>query len=342
MEVPVIETIIVETAAKFIRILRQTHNYVRFVYMDEAKKHVAVLEIIDGPPGVKGRRVDFKDIPLLIGRSPQVDLMIPDPKVSKNHAVLEKRGNQYFLVDLESKNGTSLNGERIFQPEGAKLRHGDDIMIADTRLKFYLFEGLGDAELQAIQKRITYNVILKYSNSSAVIFCEIPEFREMYVKYEVAEVDSMRDKFIKIYRELVHEGGPYYAEPRGEKALACFETVVGAFDFSKTFLRRIEKFNLGLLRDPNAAIKKLDLKIALDVGPLSLILGDEGRIEKVTGAPITKARSICELAKNGEFYISEAAINNIPNTQHVSIEEVKETGSLGKIFKYLSDTTAYI
>jgi len=316
--------------------------YVRFVPMRDEEKHVAVVEIIDGPPEVKGRRVDHKGIPLVIGRSPQVDLVIPNPKISKNHAVIEKRSKHFYLVDLDSKNGTVLNGERILRPEGAKLQHGDDIKVAEIRLKFYLFEGLGDAEIQAIQKRITYNAIQKYSSRSTILFCEIHGFRDLYTRYEVPEVDSIRDKFVEMYRDLVHEGGPYYAEPRGENAMACFETAAGAFEFSKNLMRRVEKFNLVLLRDPEAPIKKVEIIVGIDSGELGLVLGEEGRIENVSGSSITNARAVCQKARPGEMRLTHNAYMDIPEPQRGGIEHIPGDEQSGGTYKYVSDTTAYL
>ncbi len=308
----------------------------------QEQNKVAVLEVVQGPEGAKGRRVAHKGIPLVIGRSAQVDLIIADPKVSKNHSVVEKRGNSYYIIDLDSKNGTVLNGERIIRPEGAQLGHGDEILIADNKLKFYLFENLADAEYQAVQKRINYNAIQKYSNKSAVLFCEIPGFREMYTMYEVAEVDKTRDMFLSMYRDLVHEGGPYYAEPRGERGLACFETSVGAVDFAKTLFRRLGRKNLELLRDPKGEIKKIDIRVAIAAGSLSLVMDDEGRIESVSGNPVTAARGICESAGPGELLITEEVYSDIPSSQQIGLEPKSETGKFGTLYKYLSDTTAYL
>jgi len=309
---------------------------------NQERKKVAVLEVVEGPAGARGRRVAHKGIPLVIGRSAQVDLIIADPKVSKNHSVVEKRGDSYYIMDLDSKNGTILNGERVVRPEGVRLAHGDEIRVADNRLKFYLFENLADAEYQAVQKRITYNAIRKYSDRSAALFCEIPGFREMYTKYEVPEVDGIRDLFLNMFRDLVHEGVPYYAEPRGERGLACFETSVGAVDFAKTLFRRVERKNLDLLRDPRGEIKKIDVKAAIAAGPLSLVVNDEGRIESVSGKPIGDARAICESAGPGELLVTEDVYNDVPSSQQIGLEPKPESEKFGVLYKYLSDTTAYL
>ncbi len=74
---------------------------------------------------------------VLIGRSRDCDVYVPDPKVSRRHAVLRQKGNghgpAWELEDLGSSNGTSVNGERVTQ---AWLQPGDLISIGNTDLVF--------------------------------------------------------------------------------------------------------------------------------------------------------------------------------------------------------------
>lgn len=46
-----------------------------------------------------------------IGRRPDRDVVIAEPHVSRNHAQIEQRGSEYFLVDLGSSHGTFVNGQ---------------------------------------------------------------------------------------------------------------------------------------------------------------------------------------------------------------------------------------
>jgi len=64
---------------------------------------------------------------LTIGRNPNSDLFIKNPNVSFNHAIIYKNGNDYEIEDLNSTNGTYLNGEKI---QKATIRNGDEISIA--------------------------------------------------------------------------------------------------------------------------------------------------------------------------------------------------------------------
>ena len=52
-------------------------------------------------------------LPATLGAAAGNDLVLADPQVSRNHAVLEGRGRNIELVDLNSENGTFVNGERI-------------------------------------------------------------------------------------------------------------------------------------------------------------------------------------------------------------------------------------
>ncbi len=67
------------------------------------------------------------EVPTVLGRSPEAHLRIADPWISSMHAMFEKRGDEVWVVDLESRNGTFVGGERVRESrvaEGAVLRFG--------------------------------------------------------------------------------------------------------------------------------------------------------------------------------------------------------------------------
>lgn len=63
-----------------------------------------------------------------LGRWPDNDIVLPDRMVSRHHAQIRKVGSQFLLEDLESTNGTYVNGERITGPY--VLQDGDVVQIA--------------------------------------------------------------------------------------------------------------------------------------------------------------------------------------------------------------------
>ena len=74
----------------------------------------------------------------LIGRSETADIQINSTKVSREHAKIAREGDKYLIRDLQSTNGTFVNGQRIDETE---LTSGDAIIVADTEFAF-----LTDAE----------------------------------------------------------------------------------------------------------------------------------------------------------------------------------------------------
>lgn len=68
-----------------------------------------------------------------IGRDPKNDLTLDDPRVSRNHALVRVTTEGVTLTDLNSGNGTFVNGQRITQ---ARLNNDDTIKIGDCRLSF--------------------------------------------------------------------------------------------------------------------------------------------------------------------------------------------------------------
>jgi biotin carboxyl carrier protein len=78
-----------------------------------------------------------------IGRQPGCDLHLgTEPGVSKQHAKVQAEGDQYILVDLESRNGTIVNGRPI---QRKRLFDGDEIRICGCVLRFNQEGGAIDA-----------------------------------------------------------------------------------------------------------------------------------------------------------------------------------------------------
>jgi len=69
-----------------------------------------------------------------IGRDPAVAVPLASHQASWHHAAIEVAAAGCTVTDLESKNGTMVNGARVSPP--TKLGDGDEITIAGTRLVF--------------------------------------------------------------------------------------------------------------------------------------------------------------------------------------------------------------
>ena len=68
-----------------------------------------------------------------IGRGDENDIQIDNPGVSTQHAMVVREGDDYFVMDAKSKNGTVVNGAKV---QRKKLEYGDMITILKHTLKY--------------------------------------------------------------------------------------------------------------------------------------------------------------------------------------------------------------
>ena len=85
-----------------------------------------------------GREYFFEDT-ITIGRVEQNDIVLVQPGLSRHHSRVINDQGVFILEDLNSANGTRLNGEQLGEPE--VLRDGDYITMGPTTLQFSLLEG---------------------------------------------------------------------------------------------------------------------------------------------------------------------------------------------------------
>lgn len=69
-----------------------------------------------------------------VGRGADHQITLTDTFVSHDHAVIIFQNRNYYLEDLNSVNGTYINGARANEP--VSLKHGDTIRIAGVTFKF--------------------------------------------------------------------------------------------------------------------------------------------------------------------------------------------------------------
>ena len=87
----------------------------------------AMLLVMEGAE--PGKRIFLDQPVLLIGRDEdECDLVVAERQVSRHHALITAGNDGYILKDLESKNGTFLNGKELKGPH--ILQDGDEIQIA--------------------------------------------------------------------------------------------------------------------------------------------------------------------------------------------------------------------
>lgn len=106
---------------------------------------MAELHVIKGIS--EGRSFDIDRAIMFIGRSPENDIQIKDPSISRRHAEITKRGERIFIKDLNSQNGTWICGNQIEPGYESEVADGSPIAIGKVILS--LNEGGADSGMIA-------------------------------------------------------------------------------------------------------------------------------------------------------------------------------------------------
>lgn len=111
---------------------------------------VAKIIFTEGP--LSGSEIPLQGYEISMGRSRKADIYIPDDKLSRKHAKISRVGMGYRLIDLDSRNGTYVNGIRVLEHP---LSSFDVIEIGKSKMRFLIL----DMNLGGIEKGGALKVI---------------------------------------------------------------------------------------------------------------------------------------------------------------------------------------
>ena len=127
--------------------------------------------------------LQFKDLALkefeltgqsmTMGREPDNDIVVENLLVSGYHARIDPAGREYILTDLQSKNGTFVNGERT---TSTKLKKGDQILIGKHTLVFTL----SPEEIQEDQKLTEETMFIEVAQGDSEPAAQDPKAPELH------------------------------------------------------------------------------------------------------------------------------------------------------------------
>ena len=103
------------------------------VDVEEVVAHEGAALVIRAGAGRVGESFALDHDRMTIGRRPDSDVFLDDVTVSRDHALLVRRGADYYLDDLGSLNGTYVNRRRI---ESHRLEDGDELQVGKFKLTY--------------------------------------------------------------------------------------------------------------------------------------------------------------------------------------------------------------
>lgn len=105
-------------------------------YYSTDKNHSYGLVPIDSD---EYSRIKIKEFPFFVGKGIEnVDFSLEKEVISRYHAKILREEERFFLIDLNSTNGSFINGEKLLAYKMSPLDVGDEIALANIRFKFAL------------------------------------------------------------------------------------------------------------------------------------------------------------------------------------------------------------
>ena len=160
----------------------------------------------------------------VIGRSELADICIDSSAVSRRHAMIKKMGEHFQLADLQSTNGTELNGDTILE---ANLSDGDKITIGDVALKFCYHDNIDQDYHEKLRQLAVKDGLTRINNKRFFMDSVEKEFKYA-VRYEVnlAIVMFDIDHFKSINDTFGHQAGDHVLK----KIASTLENKVRGYD----------------------------------------------------------------------------------------------------------------
>lgn len=109
-------------------------NHIRIAARTTPGSQAPWGQLIGGP----GRHADIAANRVLVGRSPHCDITLPEPEVSRQHAVVYRERGRTWVTDLGSSNGTTVDGVAV--DTATPLRPGARVTFGPASFMFRLIE----------------------------------------------------------------------------------------------------------------------------------------------------------------------------------------------------------
>ncbi len=153
-------------------------------------------------PGGRNFTVDLDQPELTLGRELKNDLILDDPRVSRTHALVRKTEEGIVLRDLESGNGTFVNGCRIPPNIDFKLADNDQVKLGSCTLTFQKVDPLqtqfsADSFREIIQR--TPNEIL--ATSALQDYGTSEEVPSIVYRHELEK----KERILRLFYDLSHK-----------------------------------------------------------------------------------------------------------------------------------------
>ncbi|MFT7617947.1 MAG: serine/threonine-protein kinase PknK [Planctomycetota bacterium] len=231
------------------------------------------------------RTFELKKSVVTFGRSHTCTVPVDDPALSRTHCQFEVEGDGCFVRDLNSRNGTTVHGERVDRSE---LRNGTEIVIGNTQITF-LGQGEGTVSPNAASETRSWTERLFVRSKPK----------------KLVRSDANQGQEVKRLRRLIQINRQIAMEIEPERVLsAILDAAVEFVEAERGFLMTVEDEQLFIpvardfwRKDIPAPAFEVSRSIALEVvkrgkSVITEDASEDGRFEEMVSVYNLKIRSV--------------------------------------------------
>ena len=174
--------------------------------IERAKSKSAVLIVIRGT--TQGTKFDLEEDEIIIGRSEDAPINLGDTNISRQHCSISKQGDELYIEDLGSRNGTFVNDKKI--KEKVKLSKEDMIKVGTTVLKYIPAGELEILYQDNLTNAAYYDELTQVFNRnyiSQILESEFKRAKALHTSFPITIFDI--DDFKKVNDTYGHAAGDY-------------------------------------------------------------------------------------------------------------------------------------
>ena len=157
-----------------------------------------------------------------IGRTEDNNIVLGDPWISRNHAMLQYTDTgDFYLIDLGSRNGTFVNGRRVSVP--VTLRNGDLLTFGLTEMDFYSPSAKNArAYISSDTADLSVTATLHVRRFISVMVVDIRNFTRLTQQMEDAALSAMIGTWFREVGKIIRQHGSWVDKYIGDAVMAVW------------------------------------------------------------------------------------------------------------------------
>ena len=156
-----------------------------------------------------------------VGRGTDNDFTLPDPWISRYHAMLQcMEGDVFYLIDLGSRNGSFVNGRRVSIP--VTLNSGDTLTFGQTDMKFYAPPRLKPEDEDYMMTNSAVTATLHVRRLISVLVTDIRNFTGLTRQTDEKILSEMIGTWFRQAGDILRKHGSWVDKYIGDAIMAVW------------------------------------------------------------------------------------------------------------------------